>query len=877
MNNKKWITEGFEAFRRGSFGNGGQNLYVSKNGVLQRIFQYDLTHNGYVDLVFANCQDHYEAAPSYAYTMDGSRTELPGQGAATGMALDIDGDGYMDLVVCGHYDAAAPYASTDIYFGSKEPYSEKHHIRIPTPFTQDCCYGDFSKNGKPQLVFSMPIYKKVRIFTQTDLGLEWNGYKDLPIEGAQLIGACDLDGDGYDDLIVRSDKATLTTVYWGGENGIDLNNKTVLPELPASEILQPEEEKTIQSDMERKFTSPRLLETVKWNGRNCFTLSTGKKMIFFSANTDRQLERVLEIDVKMAVSVSVGDLNGDGLDDIAIASQVRDETDSSIQNSFIIWNSKDGLDRTERTVINTKMACDTAISNGKVVFCQCESDRSYTRDALLYRDGNYTEPQRFESQDSRRCALFTNPDGKEYLFLQNRYARSSIGCDDVYVYTGDKDGYDPKRRITVPGHCAVDALVADFDDDGWAELLVGNNSENSIHLDPGHHLHHFGPDGFEPDKTECIQTDVGWGVCAGDFDHDGYLDILTPANKWRCIRVYRGKDNFKTWYDIELPEKYTSRWPAVADINGDGWLDIVVSSGTFVDRTYILWGGPDGFSMENSTPLAVTDSINATFADLTGNGYLDVIIGSHTDTPRNGLLETAKPHHSFVHIYWNGPEGLSETRKCVLRGDGADSFAIADFNNDGWLDIFVGSYHGGKDRDIMSFLYWNREGMFHELDRQLLYTHSASGCMAADFNEDGYIDLAVANHKVDGDHTGVSYVLWNSADGFTVDRRTELPTCGPHGMISTNMGNIMDRSENEYYISEPYTVTEDGSVTAVTVEGELPPKTSVTAHIRANGGEWMLPENVSVKAGDTLEYRLTLFARNCLRTPRITKVSVEFE
>ena len=39
---KQWITEGFEGFSRGSFGNGGQNLYVSKKGVLQRIFQFDL-------------------------------------------------------------------------------------------------------------------------------------------------------------------------------------------------------------------------------------------------------------------------------------------------------------------------------------------------------------------------------------------------------------------------------------------------------------------------------------------------------------------------------------------------------------------------------------------------------------------------------------------------------------------------------------------------------------------------------------------------------------------------------------------------------------------------------------------------------------------
>ena len=51
MKPNSWITEGFEAFRKGTFGNAGQNIYVSKKGVLQRIYQYDLDRNGVVDFV----------------------------------------------------------------------------------------------------------------------------------------------------------------------------------------------------------------------------------------------------------------------------------------------------------------------------------------------------------------------------------------------------------------------------------------------------------------------------------------------------------------------------------------------------------------------------------------------------------------------------------------------------------------------------------------------------------------------------------------------------------------------------------------------------------------------------------------------------------
>ena len=71
MNNEKqqnWVTSGFDEFRRGKFGNGGQNMYVSKQGVLQRIHQTDVTGNGYVDLIFCNSQNHEEKVPLDIYS-----------------------------------------------------------------------------------------------------------------------------------------------------------------------------------------------------------------------------------------------------------------------------------------------------------------------------------------------------------------------------------------------------------------------------------------------------------------------------------------------------------------------------------------------------------------------------------------------------------------------------------------------------------------------------------------------------------------------------------------------------------------------------------------------------------------------------------------
>ena len=79
-----------------------------------------------------------------------------------------------------------------------------------------------------------------------------------------------------------------------------------------------------------------------------------------------------------------------------------------------------------------------------------------------------------------------------------------------------------------------------------------------------------------------------------------------------------------------------------------------------------------GFSMDRCQTLSAERPACARSADLTGNGYPDLILGGHV--PSRGL-----PHDSFVYIYWNGPEGLSEARRCMLPANGINS------NGDRWI------------------------------------------------------------------------------------------------------------------------------------------------------------------------------------------------
>ena len=104
--------------------------------------------------------------------------------------------------------------------------------------------------------------------------------------------------------------------------------------------------------------------------------------------------------------------------------------------------------------------------------------------------------------------------------------------------------------------------------------------------------------------------------------------------------------------------------------------------------------------------------------------------------------------------------------------------------------------------------------------------------MAADFNGNGWIDLAVANHKVEGDHIGHSAVWWNGPEGFSAERVTRLPTSGPHGMAAISPHSIADRSAEEYYLSAPFKLPVAACVTEIGWEAETPPRTWVKAQLR---------------------------------------------
>ena len=907
-----WTTEGFDAFRRGTFGNAGQNLYVSRKGVLQRIFQFDLTGNGYVDLVFCNDHDHGESAPTYVYRDplgEATRHEVASDGSRSGVVADLNGDGYDDLVLGMFNNGTEPELNAYVYFASDERFSERRRQLLPAPHCLSVASGDFNGDGKLDLAFLRqreggsgetgpdPTDRLLRVFTQAELGFEPGHFEDLEID-ADSVAAADLDGDGYADLVVRSVSGE-GTIYWGGPGGLDMSRATRVPMQGAAWDPMDDPHYAEEPEETREDAHP-IAKVVRLGNVPHVFVSRPDAAVLVPVNRDRSFDMPIELPCQRPMSVAAGDITGDGVDDLVVAAR---ESSEGGECSWVYWGGREGFGAERRTRLGSLRACDVEVvdldgsGHGDVVLCQNRTLEMYTTESLVYRGvlgGVAVEPVRLVTEDARRVFAARSPlSERPDLVFVNHASRHAARSVPSYVYYGDADGYSADRRAEIPAVRPVGSLMCDVNDDGYTDIVIANSSLSTMSHDSGCFVLLNGADGLPAEPSIVLPSTRAHSVVCADINRDGYLDIIIGGYMNPELVIYHGTAE---GFDVAWPERIRMeadgvlyddvRTMCLVDLNGDGWLDLVVPQ-VSSDRSFILLGGPDGFSMDRRQMLSVRNAGLAMAADFTVNGYPDLLVGG-------GSPSVGGPHDSFAYIYWNGPEGLSESRRTILPANAVSKLGVADFDNDGNLDLLVTCYHAATVRDIDSYIYWNREGRgFSADDRYRFFTHSASGGVVADFNEDGWVDIAVANHKIEGDHVGNSAVYWNGPDGFDERRVTELPTLGPHGMVTVDPGNIMDRGPEEYYVSEPFELPPNVTVTSISWSADVPAKTWVMAQLRsaASEGELASSEWAAADGADSwlesgrqlplgpvrgpwVQYRLALGATNGVSSPRVTRVDV---
>ena len=902
----KWSLKGFDAISKGTFGNAGQNLYVSKKGVLQRIWQFDVNSDGYVDLLITNSHGFNEHP--YAHIISDPTGEAVLQNVLTqdgqaGEVADLNGDGYDDLIIATANDGHHKDQSSYVFFGGKNGITENRKIDLAAKGCTCVATGDVDGDGKLEICYLVEDIsynfdsckpKYIRVYHQSDIGFLIDDYQDYPAtwendgkkERLSWLFADDIDGDGCTDLYCRTD-AGRWLIFWGSKDGFTLDNST--------EVF------CATNDMERfkvlefgggnvrfdEFTRPKVI-TLAGTKYVFYADAETVKLIHFEGRTPG---KVLELNVPNVQSIAVGHIQNAASDDIVML-QLNSLAD---QHALVFYGDK-GYDtpalslpiKTPRDVL----LCDFS-QNGHddLVIAQGRSETAFTSESLVFpadEHGLSTEPKRFVTHN---CVVATTGDftksGKQSLVFINQQDSFSYGHVPVYVYMGSENGFTPDNRLEFPGHSAGTMLPIDFNDDGHTDLLVLHNAEDQPHKKPPADLYWGSTDGFSSDRMVQFPAPLAWGGHCADLNKDGYLDVITTGGG--VIRIMYGSENGYSEDNMQLIDPSNENeppsgvlWPALADLNGDGWLDLVVPM-SWRNYSCIYWGGPDGYSLNNCTKLPIEDALTVRIADLNKDGYPDLVFGTRVSQHKN------KDHEGNVAIFWGGPEGYSGYNCCTLPSYQSNNITIADFTGDGWLDIFASSYFNGKERDINSFIYWNDKGNFSFTNRKRLFAHSSSAAWACDFNEDGYVDICLTHHRAYGNHNAESAIWWNGPEGFKEDNRTWLPTIGPHDMVPNDCGDIMNRAPEETYTT-PVAMVDDLHFVGWTAE--MPVKTWVNCQIRTADTEEDLEkapfigcdgsENTRFACcegipteliqGKYLQIKLFIGAVNSGNTPRITEI-----
>jgi enediyne biosynthesis protein E4 len=264
--------------------------------------------------------------------------------------------------------------------------------------------------------------------------------------------------------------------------------------------------------------------------------------------------------------------------------------------------------------------------------------------------------------------------------------------------------------------------IGDYDNDGWPDVFLANVT--------GNQLFHNNHDGTFTDVTAKAGV-VGaklngkkmWSVGAGwfDYNNDGFLDLFVvnycvwEVNKDPYCRIKEGARGYCH------PKYYQSTHNTLYRNNGDG---------TFTD-----------VSEETGIAQQFGKGMSVTFADYDGDGYLDAFVAN--DTTQNFLFHNLKGKKfeevALLAGVGYAPDGIARS------GMGAD---FRDVNNDGLPDI----WHTAVERE--GFPLWINEGKGEFQDMTvssgLGKTNDMSGWGngIADFDNDGWKDLFVARANV---------------------------------------------------------------------------------------------------------------------------------
>ena len=616
---------------------------------------------------------------------------------------DIDGDGKPDMITAQSNNASIyenQHSSGAITTGS---FAAKVDFATGTG-PNSAGVGDIDNDGDLDIVTPNWTAGTVSVLTNTTSGaISFATKVDLTVNaGPARARVHDLDGDGNADIVALNNTGGNMTVFRNVHApGTAFSTNSMVAKTDYATLANP-------SDLDiGDIDGDGLADVVVGS-----TGGTAHISVFHNTSNGGAISLATKDDFVIGAAargIALGDIDGDGKLDISATSQTP--------NTVSVYR-------------NTATSGD--ITGGSLAAAQ------------TFTTG--TDPFGLALGD-------IDGDGKLDIVVANE------GSDDISIFrntatSGTINGSSLATKVDfASGDVPASVGVADIDGDDKPDIAVtnvGTGDNIAVYQNLNGDLTTF----TDISGTATVNdAGAGQGAAFGDYDGDGDLDLFL-ANNGSADRLYRNNDGVNTFTDQggTTADTGSGRGGTFVDFDNDGDLDLFVVRGSTVGKLLYRNDG-SGVWNEVASGKGITttaETYTASWADYDHDGDVDLFM------PVYGAIDI---------LYQNdGTGSFTEVASTagVNGGGNAESAAWADYNNDGLIDLYVAI------NSSSNLLYRNDgDGSFSEDASTAGVQAAASATISAswaDYNDDGYMDLFVGNNSSTTDQ-----LFTNDGDGTFTD------------------------------------------------------------------------------------------------------------
>jgi hypothetical protein len=389
---------------------------------------------------------------------------------------------------------------------------------------------------------------------------------------------------------------------------------------------------------------------------------------------------------------------------------------------------------------------DLAVTNGNastVAVLFGDGNGNFSVSDTLSEGSNTKEPVGIVVDD-------LNGDGYLDLIVVDR------GSDDIAVFNGLSGGkfQSPVFFATGPANSLPDGIaLLDANQDGKLDVAVSNNRTSDVSVLLGDGNGHFGsPRAFVSDQEALT-------LVAGDVNGDKIPDLIALNRGTQpdaVVLLGQGDGSFRGVENVIVEDNPNA--VLAGDIDNDGRSDLISAHST--GAVLVSRALPAGGFAAPQVLQSHGDAVAVGHGDFNADGRLDIVAVNRST--------------SDVSLFLGQRNGFRGAPQNYTVGDGASALAVADWNGDGRPDLAVARAPLAAP-GVVSILLAKPDGSF-PTPTSVTVDVNPVALDVGDFNNDGKLDLVVANSPSATAHLGS--LITATATVLTVDDASSLPSSG---------------------------------------------------------------------------------------------------